>query len=56
MAGDAELSGAISESVASWSASLAMLSDSVAGLAGNLTAAGSAYSGTDTNAIPRGPR
>jgi hypothetical protein len=39
-----------------WSASLRMFSQSVAGLAANVGAAGTAYATTDTNAIPGTPR
>jgi len=51
-AGDPDLSGAISDSVLSWQASLALLSQSVGGLATNLTAASGAYTETDAGAIP----
>jgi hypothetical protein len=53
-AGDPAVSGAISDCLGSWAASLAMLSDSVGGLGGNLTAAGSAYTTADTTAVPAG--
>jgi len=53
-AGDPALSGAISDSIGSWQASLALLADSVGGLATNLTAASGAYEQTDAAAIPTG--
>lgn len=53
-AGDPALSGAISDCLAGWSASLGMLAESVGGLGANLGAAGAAYSETDTSAIPGG--
>lgn len=53
-AGDPAASEAISGFLSSWQASLALLSDSVAGLGSNLTAASGAYSGTDEGAIPAG--
>ena len=53
-AGEPGAAAAIADCCAAWSASLGMLADSVGGLASNLHAAGSAYAGTDANAIPSG--
>ena len=55
-AGEPAAAQAISDGCASWSASLLMVADSVGGLATNLTAAGSAYRGTDASAIPAAKR
>ena len=50
-AGDPALSAAITDCLASWSDSLTMLADSVEGGAGNLSAAATAYTGTDQGAV-----
>jgi hypothetical protein len=50
-AGDPSLSAAITDCLASWSDSLTMLAQSVEGGAGNLSAASTAYTGTDSGAI-----
>ena len=55
-AGEAPAAQAIADFGASWSASLAMLADSVGGLGDNLQAASSAYTQTDASAIPAGRR
>jgi hypothetical protein len=47
---------AIADCAGAWSASLRMFSASVAGLATNVGAAGSAYSATDATAVPEAPR
>ncbi len=54
-AGEPEAGAVMSDACASWAVSLAMLADSVGGLAGNLQAAASAYTATDTTAMPGGP-
>lgn len=51
-AGDAGAAGAMTNFAGAWAVSLAMLSTSVAGLGVNLGAAGNAYVGTDTSAMP----
>jgi hypothetical protein len=53
-AGDPRAAGAITDCAGAWTASLQMLSTSVGGLGANLGAAGSAYLGTDSGAIPMG--
>jgi hypothetical protein len=53
-AGDPGLADAVAGTVQSWQASLAMLADSVGGLAANLSGASTAYSVTDESAIPAG--
>jgi Excreted virulence factor EspC, type VII ESX diderm len=53
-AGDPGLADAMAGTVQSWQASLAMLSDSVGGLAAGLSGASTAYSVTDESAIPAG--
>jgi hypothetical protein len=53
-AGDPGLAEAMAGTVQSWQASLAMMSDSVGGLAANLSGASTAYSVTDESAIPAG--
>ncbi len=51
-AGDPAAAQAIELGGASWAASLAMLADSVGGLAANLGSAASAYTSTDQAAMP----
>jgi hypothetical protein len=53
-AGDPGLADAMAATVQSWQASLAMLADSVGGMAANLSGASTAYSVTDESAIPAG--
>jgi Excreted virulence factor EspC, type VII ESX diderm len=55
-AGEPVAAAAMADCAGAWSASLRMFSMSVAGLANNLGAAGSAYELTDTTAIPVAPR
>ncbi len=51
--GSEAASGSLEGCALSWSASLALLADSVARTAVNLEAASEAYTGTDRGAIPR---
>jgi hypothetical protein len=55
-AGEAAAAAAVADCAGAWSASLRMFSLSVAGLAGNVGAAGTAYVTTDTSAIPGAAR
>ena len=55
-AGEPVAAAAAADCAGAWSASLRMFSQSVAALAGNVGAAGTAYLTTDANAIPGAPR
>lgn len=53
--GEASAAGAAEDLGQGWAAALESLSQAVAGLGSNTDAAGTAYTATDTNAIPGGP-
>ena len=56
-AGEPAAAASMADCAIAWSASLGMLAQSVAGLAANVGAAGTAYAATDANAMPSaGPR
>jgi len=51
-AGEASAAATMADCCQAWSDSMAALAEAVDGYGANLTAAGSAYTGTDTSAIP----
>jgi uncharacterized protein YukE len=55
-AGEPAASAAISDFASAWSLSMGMLAQSLSGVAGNVSAAGTAYATTDMSVMPDAPR